>query len=354
MLILAAMSDVGSFRTIFPVGVCLRKMGHEVKFQAFGNSIKLLKEKGEENQKIEGMVKGVVTGMSSDEFEYSIASVWRDKCSVITIPDQWSSPFFSGGWKKREKYPDAICVNDDLGREAVRAWGFNGLVVETGWPALDFYADRKKWKNRKQKMRERLELASILSKETKLIFFVGQGSKENTEAFQELLEVAVKIDLPIKIIAREHPNARRHNPEEAEFWEKTIRDNKNKNLLLEIPDSSFSSLEFLATADVVVSDFSTVLTEATILEKPTISILYPNKPVSENFRRWSWTSKTFPLAALGCCQTAENRSQLKKYLEQALTLDFQFKKQVEKKFRLDGKNSMRVAQVVENLAKCRF
>ncbi|MFA5173413.1 MAG: hypothetical protein WC435_03400 [Candidatus Paceibacterota bacterium] len=351
MLILAVMNDIGSCKTIFPVGLYLRKIGHKVKFLASGNSLGILSEEDEKKIK-KGDVKAVVTGMSTDPFEYSVASTWRDKCPIIAIPDQWSTPFFSGGWKNRECYPDVVCVNDEIGRGAVRSWGFNGFIVETGWPALDVYADREKWKAKNQEMREKLYLALKLSLKTKLIFFIGQGSRENAEALQELLETTAKIGLSVKVIAMEHPNMRRHEPEGTKFWDRVVGVEEEKGQSLLLKSSGFSSLEVLMAADVVVSDFSSMLTEAAILGKSVISVFYPSKRICEIFKKWDWAQNTFPLEALGCCFKAENRDQLQEFLERALISGFEFSERAKKVFRLDGKNSARVAKIVENLAEC--
>lgn len=359
MTVLAVMSDSGSFNTVFPVAQILSGEDSTLFIISEGRAA--------ENKFREVIREGildscsweqvglddlplcapsvVVTGMSCDNVEYRVAARFKDRCPIVTIPDQWSTPLFAGGWNEiGHIFPDVVCVNDEVGRKAVRYWGFNGLVVKTGWPALDQHSVAvKTFESGRREVRKMLQLQG-LEPEKKLVLFVGQGTRENTEALMELLSIVSGLKTEVVVAVREHPNMRRDSPLEAEFWDEVM--GKNKDCLADT--SGFSSTQVLSAADAVISDFSTMLTEAVIAGIPVISVLYPGGPIVRQFFEWEWADRTFPLAALECCLVASNRYELRQLLDEALAGEnLGYFEKVKNVFRLDGQNSWRVAAVVK-------
>lgn len=356
MAILAVTSDIGSFENVFPAAKILSERREVFLINSERRAkdrIDELERKGElgsikriSTSEIGGThIAAVLSGMSVDDSEYRVAAGFKEICPVIAIADQWWSPLAAGGWKERKIYPDAVCVNDEIGVAAARSSGFNGLVVKTGWPAFDKYVEELEKKPGESTL---MQLGDLLGDKTKLIVFIGEGERENTEALGELVSVvASKFRGGVKILPLEHPNMRMDNIEEVRYWDGELERNKGSiiKLPLRIPDLE----QILTLADVVVSDFSTVLSKAATIGKPVISILYPGKPIVERFRRWEWANGTFPLATLGCCRTATSKGEIGECLEEALFSDFKYSKRVKEIFHLDGGNAERVAKVVEGL-----
>ena len=342
MTIWLVASDIGSFNTIYPVGCCLDNMGYEINWQLSGKSIELFEKNDKKwvENKLSEKPKVIITGMSNNIYEYEIAIQWKDRCPIIAIPDIWSSPFFASGWKEGKLFPDIMCVNDKMGLAAVRSWGFNGWVIKTGWPMLDRYSFKIDRSQCKEKIRKKLSLTD----ETKIVFFIGQGEQENTEALFELLNVLAEgqFDFPVVVAPRQHLNT---TSEEWERWNLVISGRED----VVLKTDELSSEEVLLGADVVISDFSTMLTEAVVNGIPAISILYPGKPVVEKYSSWEWSNNTFPLATLGCCPVASNQNRLATILREAL--DGRWEKYFEAAknvFYLKG-NSQRVAMVVKGV-----
>jgi len=111
-------------------------------------------------------------------------------------------------------------------------------------------------------------------------------------------------------------------------------------------------LPLVLAAKVVVSDHSSVLEEGAINLKAVISVLYP-KLFRELLVDFVGKLSDLPVNTLGCSARATNREELQSFMRLALSpscvLENILKPNQERIFNLDGKNSARVADVVEEL-----
>lgn len=351
----AVMKNPGGTNAVWPVVEELRNRKHTVLAIAHGKAIELLAEK-----KV-SFVAAQDTDILQGSFIYfpdvyitsmcSKGGVGRDLIPAfrsagiptVAVQDYW------GGAETKEfadplYWPDIVCVIDELGEEIiVDSWkGYetiiHGKVKITGQPAFD-------------------ALAKIDVPATKMRVLKNLGCKENFQvilyaaqlwASAETLVSLVKalncLPQPVYLVVLEHPRMSDDAPKEKKLLNKALGQFTNG---IVFKKGNFSSDEWVAASDLIVSMFSTLLGTAAHLRKECLSILLPNageKRIKES--QWPY----LPFAKLGSCAVARSQGEVEALVKQALSLNgLGLKKNQEKHFRADGKGTSRVADVVESL-----
>jgi len=133
-----------------------------------------------------------------------------------------------------------------------------------------------------------------------------------------------------------------NSPEEETPWNKAKNEFTN-GVILE--RGNFSTDEWSAACDVMVSMTSTVLATAGYLRKECVSILLPQVDKLQGLGL-----SGLPMEKLGTCAVARSQDETETLLKKALSQDgLGLRKNQENHFKLDGKSASRVADVVENL-----
>lgn len=235
--------------------------------------------------------------------------------------------------------PRLVCVGTEYDRNrALVAWFGcpDHRVQVTGWPAFDRYA--------------RLNASAIARdgrKELGLygdwpIIFLGvdnlSGSGQMVVDFVECLN---EIGQPVYLVPGFHPAFDRRVPEERPVTEEALGRFKSGVL---VGRGTVETTKLVATADIVTAMFSTVLTEAAVLRKQAIAILYSDTGLRH--MQAEMGVEEFSLVALGCAAKAGNRGELREILERALGPGLELEKAQRRTFRLDGLNARRVAELI--------
>jgi CDP-glycerol glycerophosphotransferase (TagB/SpsB family) len=261
----------------------------------------------------------------------------------LAIPTVAVTDYWGGGqnqfFKEVEFWPDAICVQDELSKDMLlEDWhGYSETRVHvTGQPAFDALANMDAVKI-KSEVRE----LSGCKDNRPLIVYAGQlqGSSETLLALVRALNT-----LPdtMYLTLLKHPRFFINSPEEEEPWNKAVAEFKN-GVIFERGD--FSTDEWSAACDVMISMTSTVLATAGYFRKECISILLPELDKLQGLGL-----SGLPMEKLGTCAVARSQNEIKTLIAKALSSNgLGLKENQEKHFKLDGKSASRVADVVEGL-----
>lgn len=233
-------------------------------------------------------------------------------------------------------------MNDEVGADIVcDAWsGFPaGNIRVTGYPALDRFADYDITQSA-AKTREKLGLGEAKP----VVLFGGQVSRGG-EMLSEVLATLNDIGKSVYLLPYRHPRMADDAPEQVKVWESALSGFKSGVVIAGLSVCEKDS--FIAAADVVVSAFSTILVEASVLRKQNISVLYPDIGMAEFIRETGGGMTESPIVSLGCSSKAEDRNGLRGLLEASLAGDLRKAQTIlqERFFLLDGKNAERVAKL---------
>lgn len=357
MAILAVSRDTGGTNTVLPVSRLLRNE-FDIQYLASGRAEVILGEAGEQFETIGDLdqirqkypkPQAIVTSMcfsGGGGPGRDLVPLYKGICPIIALQDLWGAQLLTT-WKDPIYRPDFICINDQLGADIVlRAWpDFNPSRIEqTGFPALDKYSNY----NSDQialELRKKLAIPANIP----IVTFGGQA-EGSAETLAELISVLNELDRKVYLIPRSHPNMKSDYPHEVEPWAKAL-DSFRSGILLR--DSSvFKTPEILALSSVIISMYSTMLLEASVLRKQNIAILYPEgKALPEFLHEMQGLMSEPPTVTLGCTSKASCRNELKKTLLEALEDNPRIRQNQEKYIQLDGKNSLRTAEFIKKIIK---
>lgn len=346
-VILAVCKDVGGTNALLPVMNLLKK-NHQIRWiaQDNGRGRDVLNGLGQSfelysslNQVSKDGVVAVVSSMCSTAGQ-DLARRFKGSCPVITIQDLWTAGLYDV-WTDPKYRSDYILVNDELDKMFVlQAWlNFCAdRVIITGYPALDKYANFD-IQSAKTKVKNLLSLVN----NKPIILFAGQWWQTG-HAITELVHVLNELRQDVYLIARLHPAMKDNTPEEVPLWEQALAEFNSGTL---VDSSSCGISDVIAVSDLVLSMYSTTLTEAAILRLPNIAILYPDHGLKVYIE--TAKSDNYPMVSLGCTAKAGNYEELRKLVHTALTSDLGLRSAQEKVFNLDGNNASRAAEFISSL-----
>jgi len=355
MAILIICEDMGSFNNVFPVGKILEEYNYEVVWIPRGMALYTLSKMGVSFEKFlndKDIFKkypcpdAIIGGFSGSGMEQKMFLTAVDlgiKCPRIYLPDGW------GGWcfmiKWEDCLPEYVCVNDTFDRDlTLRGWAnlTEDKIFITGWPAFDIYA-------KFDFESERRKMVLDWGLEGPTIFFVG--TVEYTGAtFKNVVDSLVLFDKKLNLIFRCHPNMDKQSSDlQKRLWMEAISKARAFDKIRVIEDNNSSSvLSTLAVADVVMSDISTLLNVAATLGKFNVSVLFPGSG-KECFERVYPGLKEPPIVTLKCGDLACDHEDLYEIISDWLDNGNKFFPKQKEIFKMDGKNTIRVVEVIKKL-----
>ncbi len=352
--VLVACAHTGGVNAVLPVARLLRAAGHAVEFASCGEaSSNALRQQGEEFRRCtspDRILEGVsaapsiyLTSMCEKALSEAVGHVRTalPDCAIIAVQGLWENGL-DESWPSPECRPDYIVVNDEVGKELIaKAWvGFpQDRIKVIGFPNLDIYAGFD-WKRVSQETHTRLGM----TESRPIVFFVGQ-IKHTIQDLLEVIRALNTIGQRVYFVARPHPRMEQQIPGSTAQWEKALQDFSAGVL---VDTSSETTEAVTAASDVVISAYSTVLVEAALLRKETISVLFPERG-AKNFRELTGLEE-FSLVALGCAAKAVNASEVSSLLRKALSSTLGLREAQERHLRTDGKNAQRIADFIQGLA----
>lgn len=346
--------DQGGTNNVVPVADYLGQAGIGVLPVANGKAVELLQGRaGVFNARTADEVlaryplpKVLVSSMCSEGgVGRDLAISLRGRVKTVAVQDFWGARLWTV-WSDPRCWSDYITVNDGVGAKIVDdAWrGYDRRRVRiTGYPHLDSFASFDV-RGTAAKTRSTLGLGD----DRPIVLFGGQV-KASGEMLAECVEALNEIGTPVVLMPRQHGRMQKDAPEEVAKWERALTQFRSGTIE---SASGFSDIRpLLATATVVVSAFSSILVEAATIGKPVISMLYPEVGMKRFYEETGGGVKEFPLVELGCAAKATNRKELIGLLNMAFRGGLGLEVNQRRTFRLDGKNTQRVAEVVTKLVR---
>jgi hypothetical protein len=166
-----------------------------------------------------------------------------------------------------------------------------------------------------------------------------QGSAQTLSALVHALN---NFPRGVYLVLLKHGRMSMNSPEEEAPWNKAVSEFTNGVVLQK---GDFSTDEWSASCDVMVSMTSTVLATAGYFRKECVSVLLPEVNKLEGLGL-----DGLPMEKLGTCAVARSQNEIETLIVKALSQDgLGLRKNQEKHFKLDGKSASRVADVVESL-----
>lgn len=367
----AVVKDPGGTNGVLPVVDVLRApvsrggMGLKVLTVANGKAVELLKGKeGVEAYDSPDRIlaahdlpKMLVTSMcSKGGVGRDLVPLLRNRgIPTIALQDFWGVRL-QNDWADAKFWPDAICVNDEVGAKIVRsAWADydSRRIKVTGYPAQDKLASLD-IERVATNVRDTLGIGDDKS----VVVYGGHYNdgkiKKSGETLCEIVEALNAISRSVYFIPRAHPRMKDNAPEELPKWEYAL---KRFNAGVLITDTSYKDMTPLlalvsANRGVIASVFSTVLVDAAALGcGNNISILYPEAGMACFDEEMGGSLKEFPLVDLGCTAKATNRKELIELLRRAFSGGLGFESKQAATFKLDGQNAARAAKEAVTLIK---
>ena len=356
--VLAVMKDPGGIQAVMPVVEILRQLGMKVLLVANGKAAEVLpgQEEGvmiyntseEALERINPfpdlLITSICTGGGIGRDLVPLVRQRHPQAKVVAIQDSWSGGLFKE-WNDLRYRPDFIFVNDDVGANLVKkAWpDFDSDRIKTlGYALLDQYASIDQVAIQKS-ARKKLGLSG----DKPVILYCGQ-TVASGQTLYELIQSINDIQHHCYLMPRQHPRmATDAAPIETEYWHKA---EYTATYPLLISSTICTATEAIVASDLVTGMFSTMLMEAACLQKPVVSIMYPELGQSWFETISSGRETKYPLESLGACSTTRNPKQLRKVLE-VFFRDGTLHQELAQKnaFRLDGKNAERIAEFVYSL-----
>ena len=261
----------------------------------------------------------------------------------LGVPTVAVTDFWGGGqnqfFKDTKFWPDAICVQDELSKEILLGdWhGYSESRVHiTGQPAFDALANINT-----SEITDRVRQSSSCNENWPIVVYAGQ-LQGSSETLLSLVRALNNLPNKVYLALLKHPRMSMNSPEEETPWNKAKNEFTN-GVILE--RGNFSTDEWSAACDVMVSMTSTVLATAGYLRKECVSILLPQVDKLQGLGL-----SGLPMEKLGTCAVARSQDETETLLKKALSQDgLGLRKNQENHFKLDGKSASRVADVVENL-----
>ncbi len=368
----AACKDPGGTNGILPIVKKLRENGHIVDIIADGNALKRLPVLGLDfltpsdaitsKEKPDIFITSMCSGGGIGRD--LVPKMKNDGIPTVALQDNWGVRLLDE-WANKKYWPDYIFVNDLLGKKIVsKAWpNFNKKnIIITGFPMFDSYslissADRRD-------ARTCLLKGTGWPDDASIIFFACGVLDGATELLKEVLYAlgnTVSKNRKIKLIARSHPQLEDVSPRELISWNKTLKSfgNSFPEVIARAEDASalasMNIKELLLSSDVVISDFSTVTLEASLVGaklkgKDIISAYYTKKAIKEFQTAFRGLVREPILVTRKCSSKAKDRDSLINLINKSLSSGLNLGKAQKSNFYPDGKNSKRAADFIELLA----
>jgi len=356
--VLAVCKDPGGTNTILSVVKALEEKDCcAVKLIANGKAVETLTDahiEFEEHRTVESVLRMytnpalLITSMCSDGgIGRDLVPLLRGKCPSIAVSGYWGE-YVSRAWRENKYRPDYMCVNDHLGIQITKkAWPDFDQFSITGFPMFDQYTALNL-----SETRDKVYSTLGLNKDYSLILFPCGIISGASALLKEVLLALTDIDKTSYLVPRLHPRTKDEAPQELECWDNTISQYRKEKSCRIIDSPGLNIKELIASATVVLSDYSTVLVEAALLRKPNISILYLDAARSEFEREYGELMNEPPFVSLGCSARATSRVSLRKLIMQSITKihdPLGLRVAQEKHLQTDGNNARRVANLVRRL-----
>lgn len=356
-----ACKDRGSHNNVEPVALELVRRGHNVIRIASGRAAESYARAGtphlshfsaHEIVKALSLPDLLFTGMSvGDDAGRDLIPLILNTVPIVAQQDWWGG-VLKTDWSAREFRPDCIFVNDQAGKEIVLANWLDMCDEEVRALGYPFYDEFARTDVEKVCAETRVKLG--IPENARVVFFAGSCARPEAHAVisegEILSEVLTALEDPriekeeFVLIVRPHPGLGNLVPDEKDGWDAALKQYRGKL----VDSSGCTTNEVTATADVVVSMTSSVLVEAALMRKQVVSVLYPI--MKERFIMEVGGAMTeFPLAELGCCVTATNRSEITAKIDLALACKLDLRSAQEEHLRADGGNTARVTDFLESL-----
>ncbi|MBI4160648.1 MAG: CDP-glycerol glycerophosphotransferase family protein [Candidatus Yanofskybacteria bacterium] len=348
--------DPGGTNGVLPVAKKLTEMGHTSIIIPNGKALELLPNMGiefftlDKALEVAPLPDVVVTSMCSEGgVGRNLVPLMRlARIPVVALQDYWGTRLVDS-WQNAAYRPDYICVNDEICAELVmKAWTdfrTTGIKI-TGFPMLDKYAAKNGDKTEaRKKVAEKLGL----DKDWPIIALpvgIFHGASGTLREVGQALRQTGRLTY---FVPRYHPRMAENAPEEVNLWIKALG-SCNRNGLV-IDSSACKTPEILEAADLVISEYSTSLLEASVLGKPTISIFYMPAAQELFHKEFGDLMDEPPFVTLGLTYSARNTDDLAELISLALDKGPRNLKAQEDFIRnhVDGKNAERVAEFVSSL-----
>lgn len=351
--VIVAVKDPGGTNGLLPVVEELIKREVKVLLVANGKSIQMIPkdtpdyipwtEKDDKARLLNFKPKILLSSMCSSYGgigQELVADFQNTTTVTIVVEDYWGGS--TKLWSEDRFQPNFFCVNDRIGKSiAFNTWPkINDEDIKiTGWPAFDKYYNFDV-KEEACKFRNSLGL----DQDKPLIFLAG-GGESTGHLLEEVTVVLNKINRDAYLIARPHPRTKENFSEIIPQWNSAMAKLNGVLPIFDFFGEITSPAPLLAASQVVISAFGTLLVEAAALHQSgLISVFYPEEEAE--YRKSIHYEGDFPLAELGCCYIAKNRSALEECIIKSLNGAQDLQSQQKECFKLDGNNAKRVADLV--------
>lgn len=362
-MLLAGIKDIGSANAVFPVLHELQKNSHDILVYADGVSAEKFKdeyplisascppEKVLDWFSYKYGISAAILGISSPGgvIPTTFTNACRNrKIPIVAVDDYWASHCMMINW---EELPDMICVQDELAKNLLlESWGSRGYcsnqVIVTGQPAFDRFKDTDCRSANKQ-----LRTLLKLDKGWPIIFFPGQ-IYGMAEALLIVVEALNSISRPVYFIMRDHPRVASPNAtEEFKQIRRAYKDVLSQLNVGQLVDSSSLKSGDLCTAgaDIVIGIYSTMLTEACYMRKPTIVVWTPDGQVGLEMESGNNLHRN-PVAVSGAALEVFSSFDLIKAINLVYSGDISdMRNAQELHCKADGQSAIRVARVINNI-----
>lgn len=354
MKIWAVCKDPGGRNGILPVVDELRRRGHTVVVIVNGWAATMYIEGSlvAEESRIDGLMMlpcpdALLTSTcSSGGTGMLLLKHMRGQCPTIALQDIWGGALCGVEWSDPRYRPDHILSNDRLGSEIMRrAWPDfpPENIHEVGFPAMDRYAGLDV-----AAMRRRVREEHGLGHEWSSILFLG-GGHTTSGTLTAVVYALNLLATPVTLIVRPHPQMRTDFLGEVPAWDASLSAFRAGTLVTEGP---VPIDEAIAASDLVIADASTAQMTASIMGKPSISVLYESLGMLEYRRECRDLVPEFPLVKLGCVAKAENDRQLEALLRQFFrTRDLGLREAQESVFACIGDSAQYAAEAIERIVQ---
>ena len=360
LTIWAVCKDSGGTAGILPVVDALMMASHTVRLFADGKAIDLLPRLGRDFFACTS-VDDVLSRYPNERPNLFLTSMCsgggvgrdlvphlRGVCPIVALQDTYGARLLTD-WSEFRFRPDFICVNDEVGAHIVHeAWPdmpANRIKI-TGYPALDRYSGYNA-ADVAIKTRQTLQLESGKA----IVVYFGQVARTG-EVLQEVVVALNELRQDLYFIPRQHGRMVTDAPEQMSYWQAALADFKGGTLIKDT--SAVETASLLASADVVLAMYSTVLTEAAVLRKQSIAVLYPDVGMQQFLTETGGVMTEFPLVRLGCTVKVSLRQELTDALIAALGRGLGLEANQSRYFLADGKNAQRVVESLIYAANNRF
>lgn len=324
--IFAFVKNPGGANAVIPILPALEKLGFFVRLFGSGPSAQSIAFEvisGDEVSSAEALVKNlsnlpdlVITSMCTEGGPgRDIIPIVRKAggIPVIAVQDYWGGEL-AASWSDPVFRPDAILVNDELGKDIVlQTWQEfpEDKIYITGYPALHKFEGRNVGGKEKEIFFVQLH---ELSKGNPVLFFAGQNQRSG-QALTDLVRVLNTLPIRPTLIVKQHPRMKASAPEEIPQWEQALSSYAGPQL---DPPEDLTTEQLVAGADLTVSMYSTVLITAAALCRPAIAMLYPDVGAQRFQEAFGGAMEQFPLVTLGCCHLATDDAALQSHIEEEL------------------------------------